>query len=402
MFRPDNSLDSANNPVQGNMPEAKDFGLHKAIVLQAVYTDDQDNTTKSSSAPRVLYKVQVIGGPRDGQLFAHAEDMTQFGGVSNYSERIWKGTTTFTRSDIANLALTFEPLNKLNGDVVYIQFIGGDINFPIIVGGAKHSSNAVACATLTDGPRFKTRFNGITKEINKDGEYTWTKANGAYTPVPLPDIEGNAIVIQDQFAVLPGFQEAVKITLGNQFDYKMKMNVTPGNGMEISIDGIADELKVTTLIGASFSINGISDKIEAKTFAGMAFSLDGLSDKMELKALTGASITVDGLSDEVALKTTAGAQLTVSGTSGVSIKDALGDALTLGTGAVELKNATGAKISFDAAGFIKLGNNSGDVLAILGEAFTALSTQTAAGFGAPTSTVADFAQLLIKLKLISG
>jgi hypothetical protein len=51
---------------------------------------------------------------------------------------------------------------------------------------------------------------------------------------------------------------------------------------------------------------------------------------------------------------------------------------------------------------VALGGSAAEVLDLLDQAFTALSTQTAAGFGAVTSTVGDFAQLAAKIKTIKG
>jgi len=384
MYRADNSYDSANNPVKGTNPVNVDFAMHKAIVLEAIYADDSRNSTKVTTAPRVLYRVIVVGGGRDGQVFSHCEDMTSYGGVSNYSERVWKGTTTLLRADIANLLTNIEPIDKLNGDEVYIQFIGGDINFPVIIGGAKHPSNAHKSATKADGPRVVSRFNGIKEEITKDGEYTWSKSLGKYTPVPLPDVEGNSTIVVDQFAVLPGFQDAIEFKVDNELKLALKVEAVPSKPFLVDLDAKTDELSITSSLGTKVTLSGLSgDSFEVASFAGASFKLDGLSDSFSIK-------------------TTAGAEFELSGISGALVKNTVGDELSLKNGAVELKNLTGAHLSFNPAGLVKLGNNTGDVLQILGEAFTALASQTAVGFGAPTSTVATFAQLAVKLKLISG
>lgn len=401
MFRPDGSIDSSNNPVAGNQYSVRDFGLYKGQVINVVYTDSEENTSGEDSSPRVQYEVRVMGGPRDGQIFKEVTELQTFGGISNYSERIWKGTTTLTRQDPASI-FVLESYEELNGDLVYIQFVNGDLNYPVIIGGARHGVTNFEGATEEDGPRFTTKVNGITTEISKDGEFSWTKANGMFSPTPFPNPKGSPTLLQDQFVELPGFEEAVQITLGNEFDFLFKMNVTPGQGIEVAIDGTADTFTLTTLVGSSLLIDGTGDKLAFTTAAGLSVTADGLGDKFEVAGVAGATFALDGVSDAFTIATAAGSKLEVSGTSGISMEDPLGDKLSLSQGAVALENAAGAKLEFDAAGLIKLGNSSGDLLQIIGEAFTALSTQTAAGFGAPTSTVATFTQLLVKIKLLSG
>jgi hypothetical protein len=401
MYRSDGSIDSANNPISGNRYAIRDFGLYKAQVVNVLYADAPENNTASDKNPQVLYEVRIMGGSRDGQIFRNVTELQLAGGISNYSEHVWKGTTTLTRQDVASV-LNIESYAELNGDIVYIQFINGEVNYPVIIGGSKHGSNNFPAATIADGPRKISKFNGITQAITKDGEFSWTKANGFYTPAPFPNPTGTPLFLQDQFVELPGFEEAFKITLGNEFDFSMKMNVTPGNGIEVLINGTEDKFTVKTLLGSTLTMDGLNDFLNYTTVAGLALKIDGLGDLFSITGVAGAGFTLDGVSDAFSVITAAGTKLEVSGPSGITMENSTGDKLALATGAVELANAAGAMLAFDPAGFIKLGNSSGDVLAILGEAFEALGTQTAAGFGAPTSTVATFVQLAVKLKLISG
>lgn len=402
--RDDNSVNSANNPTLDNRIDETDFGLYKAMVLKIYYTDDAQNNTKSDKNPQIIYDLIVIGGNRDGQVFSNAQDLKHYGGISNYSERTWKAVTTLTRTDIADFTFNLETLDLLNGDVVYFQFLNGDMQYPIILGGAKHASNKKAEGAVADGPRKIDQFNGIKREITKDGEFKWTKANGFYSPVPLPDPELNVPLLQDQFVPTLGFEKAVEVSLGNKFDYKFKFNTTPaGTGLEIALDGIADTLKVTMLTGLNFTLDGLSDKASITTKAGAALTVDGLGQVLEQKTTAGTSMKIDGLADKIELKNAAGHSLAMDGAAGITMKLSSGSALEMKiAGDVSLKNAAGAKLEFAPTGFIKLGNNSAELFDLLDQAFTALSTQTAAGFNAPTSTVAIFTQLATMIKLIKG
>lgn len=402
MHRPDGSYNSIHNKNSSGAEFPRDFGTYKALITGISYADTDGNPTKNDPTAEVLYEVQIMGGHRDGQIFSNARVLNSFGGISNFEERTLKPVTTLSTKDFANPYFTFEVVKVLNGDQVYVQFVSGNLYSPLIIGCAKHPLGTNTGVTEAESSKYKIQFNGIYEEIDKDGQYLWKKANGKYVTVPVPNLLGKPEFLKEQFVPFPGQEEAVKITLGNQFDFLFKMNVTPGTGISVGVDGIADSLTVTSGLGSSLLIDGLNDKLVYTTLVGAGLTVDGFSDAVEVKTAVGTALTLDGLSDQVDLKTAAGAQITVSGTSGITVKNALGDSLTLTNGAVELKNLTGAMLAFDQTGFIKLGNASGDVLAILGEAFQALSTQTAAGFGAPTSTVADFVQLAIKLKLITG
>lgn len=401
MYRPDGSYDSANNPTPDNRFGVLDFGIYTAQVMEVTYPDDLETSVDNDQqAPEVTYTVMIVGGHRDGQTFNNAVRMSRMGGNINYDETVLKKVTTLLQADPASLLFNFDNLNKLNGDIVYIQFINGDLRFPLIVGSGRHPDNQTEPAQTSDGQRKKSSFNGITKEINKDGEVTWTKANGFYSPLPFPTATGQ--ILQDSWVPLPGFEEAVQVTLGNEFNFLFKMNVTPGTGMEVAIDGVADELKVTTLAGSSVTMNGLSDSLEYTTLAGMAVKVDGLSDKFSLTALTGASVEVDGLGDKISLATSAGGSLVIDGLGlETTLQNTSGAKLTLSATEASLLDTTGAGIKV-SNGLIAIGNASGELLDLIDQAFTALSTQTAAGFGAPTSTVGNFVQLAVLIKLLKG
>jgi hypothetical protein len=73
-----------------------------------------------------------------------------------------------------------------------------------------------------------------------------------------------------------------------------------------------------------------------------------------------------------------------------------------GTGAMNLESSNGAMLQFTSAGLLKLGNSNDDVLQILKELISSLSTATYAGFGAGGSNIADLVQLLNRITLVTG
>lgn len=404
MIREDGSILSSNNPTARNRYQIKDYGLYRGVVRDTIYIDDDRNDTNGGvDCTEVVYTIMVVGGDRDGQIFNNARLMRTLGGFDNFEEITLKQTEGITGFDISAVGALADPsirnIEKLSGDNVYIQFLNGDLHMPVIVGLAKHGADSIAEAEESEGPRMRKRFNGIYTEINLDGEFTWSKDNGAWVPF-LPNINNPLAPFVNQFAPLPGQDEAVKITLGNKYDFLFEYSL----GLSVSIDGIADAFEFTTTTGTALTITGLAtDTIEATTALGTKVSIaGGTSDSIEMATAVGAAIKIDGLGDEISLSTTAGSALTLSASSGVSIESFEGTSLELATGAATLKNPAGAQLVLDTAGTIKLGNATGDAMQLIGQLIQSLAGAVYSGFGAPGSNVADLAQLVVKWKLISG
>jgi hypothetical protein len=296
--------------------------------------------------------------------------------------------------------LPVNEMSKWNGDTVYIQFLNGDVTMPVIVGHAYHQA-AEPEAGKSDGPRYRWKFNGLLKEITKDGEITWSKDNGGYLPV-APNTANPLYPFVSQFAALPGQEQAVKVTLGNEYNFKFEYML----GLNVVIDGLADEFGFTTTTGASIKLSGAAtDSFIATTVLGTALKVEGgATDGITLGTKVGTTITVmGGTADAITLKAAFGDMLSISAKDGIQGSTPTGTKLSMKNGAVEISSVGGAKLVLDKTGFVKLGNSSGDVLKdILGELLKSMSTATYSGFGAPGSNVADFIQLMTKLALITG
>lgn len=400
-IREDGSVRSANNPEWDNRYQIRDYGTYRGVVRSVVYTDDDNNDSGTEEAGNeVMYDVMIIGGDRDGQIFRNARLMRTLGGFANFEEVTLKALEGITKADPTSLiAVADRPIAEIpnfNGDVVYIQFLNGDTHLPLIIGLGYHQK-ATAEAEESDGPRYRRQFNGILTEITKDGEYSWTKANGAYLPVGV-NLEDPLYPYVSQFVPFPTQEEAWKLTIGNKYNILLESFL----GLNLSIDGVADEVALSTTAGAKWTLNGLSDSFEVETLVGTAIKVSGTSDSLELSTTVGAAIKIDGLGDEISIKAAFGDSITVSAASGIQASTPSGTSLSMKLGDIDLKSAGQAKLSLQKTGFIKFGNASGDILAMIGDAFMTLGSQTAAGFGAPTSTVAYFIQLAAKWKLFTG
>jgi hypothetical protein len=281
--------------------------------------------------------------------------------------------------------------------VVYFQFLNGDPHMPVIIGMGYHQVAEVE-ATADDGQRLRRKFNGILTEITKDGEFTWSKDNGGAVPF-LPNPDNALYPFVNQFAPLPGQDGAVTVKLGNKFDFSFDYNT----GLNVTIDGVADEFSFTTAAGASYTLNGISDSHELGTTVGTLLKVDGPSDSLELGTAAGATFKVDGLNDAITLDVAFGDSLSVSAKDGIQASTPTGTSFSMKNGDVDLVSGGQAAFKLGKDGFVKLGNASGDVLKdVLQELIKTLSTETASGFGAPLTNVATYVQLLTKIMLITG
>lgn len=405
MNRDDGSIRSVNTPVWDNRFQRRDYGLYRGVVRDVIFTDNEFNNSGGASSPNeVLYNVMIIGGDRDGQIFENARLVRSLGGFSNFEEKTLKKVEGLTKLDPSNpLTLADFPISEMhrwNGDTVYIQFLNGDVTMPVIIGHAYHQAGEAEAAE-SDGPRYRWKYNGVYKEVTREGEFTWSKDNGSYLPVS-PNTANPLYPFVSQFAPLPGQEQAVKVTLGNQYDFKFEYLL----GLNVMIDGVADEFGFTTTSGASIKLTGLeTDSLIIGTVLGTTLKVEGgTADSLTLGTAAGTLLTVvGGADDAITLKAAFGDTLSVSAKDGIQASTPTGTSLSMKSGEVKIASGGQAALTLDKTGFVKLGNSSGDVLKdILGELIKSLSTATYAGYGAPGSNVADLVKLIAKLQLITG
>lgn len=367
MIRDDGSIKSANLPTVDNRYTIRDYGLYRGTIREVIYTDDDknDSALESGDPLEVVYSVMIIGGERDGQIFNNARMMRSLGGFGNFEETTLKQVEGITRQDLAAFVASADPslrnIPNLSGDAIYVQFLNGDLHMPVIVGGARHRSSDPEAAK-SDGPRYQKMYNGVFTEISKDGEFTWSKDNGKFVPF-LINTKNPTQPFVNQFAPIPGQEEALKLSVGNKHDFIFESSL----GLTISFDGLKDTFSIETGSGAALNVNGL------------------VTDSFELTTALGTSLKVTGgTSDSIEMST------------------AFGDSFKLGLGEFSVGTTIGGKFSIDKTGLIKLGNSTGDILQILKSVVQSLSTATYSGFGAPGSNVADLVQALAKITLITG
>jgi hypothetical protein len=137
----------------------KMFGIYRGVIVRAVYPDDPKNTTKD----RMEYVVKVRG-----QEYPNAINIREAGGQYNYQERVRKGIEKSKSNKISKG--TFDEL--VDGEHVFVAFLEGYGNSPLILGGSEHPlHSAYKKPKKEDGLFDIEEFNGVEFLIDKDSNY---------------------------------------------------------------------------------------------------------------------------------------------------------------------------------------------------------------------------------------
>lgn len=177
-YTDDGGVVSSKLPVseRGGGPKGHNsvFGLFRGIVVRAIYPDDQDTYT----GDRMEYVLRVRG-----QEYRSVIDMRKGGGVYDYTERVRTGVDKSYTGELNENQFN----ENLDGEHVYVMFVEGRGDTPIIVGAATHPKQAqYKLAARADGEFQVEEYNGIEVLIDKEGTYTITQ-------VGLKDKDGNIL-----------------------------------------------------------------------------------------------------------------------------------------------------------------------------------------------------------------
>lgn len=336
MMRRDGSIVSANVPSKSRLKSTEteiDSGTYRCMVVKVRYTDDPFNTTFQNK--QVTYNCMILGGRREGQVIENCKLVNYLGGEFNYHERVLRATD-FTFHGIGSKALP-----EHTGDIVYVNFVQKNSN-PIIIGlGTQPLDLDTTGATISDGPRWIEQYNGIKKEVNKDGDYELTRFGGLYDPIkgffkpsdefaarlkfsknsmiwedPKNSLEFKELTQEWLLALGDGYTENISGLLENSSrEFK--------SGLKITEDGLLDKVNVVTSGGAKTEVDGLLDKINVETSGGVKASFDGLLDIVTIETSSGAKIEVDGLTKKITLETDAGNSIVINGLGELKITSAV-------------------------------------------------------------------------------
>ena len=136
------------------------FGLFRGVVIRTVYPDE------SSTGERIEYIVKV-----GGQKYPNAITMKDLAGgaIFNFRETILKESEKSFSKEFSDA--TYD--ENLDGEIIYVLFLEGHGNVPIIVGTETHPKRPAYKAFKKDDGRFDHQeFNGIEFSVDKDSNYT--------------------------------------------------------------------------------------------------------------------------------------------------------------------------------------------------------------------------------------
>jgi hypothetical protein len=160
-YTPDGGVVPSGIPVSKRSPNEhyRLFGVYKGMIVQIIYPEDQRNFSKD----RIEYVVRV-----KGQDYPNAVDATAMGGIFNYKTRSRKDITESSDNKVA----TETPREKMNGESVFVMFLEGHGDLPIIIASDQHPRHGEYKKVKKGEGLFDIEeFNGIEFSISKDSNY---------------------------------------------------------------------------------------------------------------------------------------------------------------------------------------------------------------------------------------
>jgi len=347
-YRTDLSVQSSNTP------SAKDLAYYKvkrnkifaAMVTDVHYTDDDSNQTKDAQNPQVLYDVIALNGHYEGQIFCKVKLANFLGGATNYSERVLRKASSPPNE---------KAIQKQDGDFVYVGFIDGNRQSPVILGCGNQPLDADNTgAKRSESPRLIQEYNGILQLINNKGEFILTRKGGTLDPrVPFFDAAESG-------------NEAKLVIKEKQIEHTVD-----NDGISHKLEGSTEKMTIKFRSGMVVEVDGINDSMRISTNGGLSTLVDGKNDVANILTAGGAQVIVNGASDNITGETSAGVKMELDGG---------GDTAT-----VEDANGGILKIS---GGKVGLGGPAAELLEQISQTLTALQAETHVSSmpGFPSST----------------
>jgi len=274
MERRDGSVQSANLPAYNRLSKNKvdrDFGIYRCMITRVNFTDEESNLTFDNK--QVTYEAVILGGPKEGQILQNVKAMGDYGGEFNYAEKIYRPIETKNIKD--------KQISEHKGDIVFVGFLQGNNRAPVIIGaGVQPFDKDSTGAKKADGFRMRKQYNGVFEEINKKGEYEFTRKGGK-----LNETTGVFTPATSEFEARFKF-----------FENKMVWE-DPNS----SITFEKKEKKLTTKVGDSYTetIDGTAKKV-TKMMGSVKMEFDDASKKATFTAGT-TVIEIDGNSGKIKL-----------------------------------------------------------------------------------------------------
>lgn len=315
-------------------------------ITRTYFIDDDRNVSKKY----VEYDVLVVADKGTMAELKNVRAMVGLSGLNDYEYKILEDNQVALKGklDASN------PPQNMNGTWVIVGFLNGNYFQPYIKGSFDHPGLAGSATKEKGIHRFKT-FRGFNETLNKDGELI-LGFSGTKNP------EGK-----------PTDEKAVPVTF--KIGKTDKIEVEGGHSLILFAGG----LKLTMKDGTSLVINSEDSSFSLLQKDGHKVEVTASGIKAQDK--DGANVEITG--------------------GGIKVLDADGASVEVTGGNVTAKDSSGGTLKL-SGGKVGLGGSSAELVDIVSQLLTKLSTTTAPGFGAPISTVADFAALQAQVDAIKG
>ena len=257
-------VQSSNFPNRENeSPSTTYNGLYKGIVINI-----NPPEVAEGFLSMISYDVLVTGGFMSGQVLTECMIVTPLGGVSGYQERTLRALST---------DLEETDWDDHDGDEVFVQFLNGDKNDPVIIGCdySKAKSRQIGIDD-DEAPKSTFEYNGVEFSIDKKGALEASvhggkadSKNGGFTK-KIDAGDARIIAEKDKIHLRVGSNEESSLTLD-------KKGIT-------RLNGVSTDLHSTKRI-AVFAGN-------IKTLGSLV--IDELKDKQGKAVLFSDHIFLDG------------------------------------------------------------------------------------------------------------
>lgn len=239
---------------------------------------------------RVLYvcTVQLQGG--EPIVVSNVEQVSAFGGASDYYRRRARASADSSFTDMDDF--DFESIKKRPGERVYICFINGDIQKPIIIGYQQHPAQADEFDNTTDALLAIMQYRGMRFSVDNDGQFRIV-----HKGLPSEGLLGGLAALTDD-----GQDSAFEMLDGGIIKLK------DFGGSQIQLNPSAKQILISSNITEEFKdINadtGLAGLLTAIGPSGIATSeamlIDGDAQTVTIQARSGIALTSNGTRDDIA------------------------------------------------------------------------------------------------------
>jgi len=251
----------------GQWEHSQKFALYKALVLETIFPEDKRNT----GSERIEYKVKI-----NGQIYLGAVDMRRSGGVFDFSERTRKKVEKSRTGKVDGS--TFD--DNLDGEIVYVLFLNGHGDLPVIIGAADHPQRKSE-KTEADANFDTDVFNGVEVSVDKDSNFkiqqvgrkdkdgtvlnpeaaegstgngTRIVMNGINGSIEMVTSEGNLFVI-DNTSGSESISIVHKQGSAIQMDKDGSIKIVAKGGSFFFLNAVTGEVSITSEKSHSFGMN---------------------------------------------------------------------------------------------------------------------------------------------------